>query len=274
VRCASLAEASSVTALKESSFFRDYLAPLYIHDMLVANAAPCAGIFMNLTVSRGPRESPFGAPERSKLIAIIEAVSSRFEQKLLSQRQKTTCTAADTVLMVTDMVDFTGLVRRAGDVRARAVVRRHNELMRASFARHDGREVAHTGDGFIAAFGNERDAVACGRAIHRWFDELEALSGGESLRIRIGIHAGPVLEEEGRLFGAALIIAVRICSNAGPGQLLISEQVLERLDRQTRANARPMGATALKGFAEPAVLYEIARYRSATSFVIARIGRS
>jgi class 3 adenylate cyclase len=258
VFCASLVELSSVAALHDSAFHRDYLAPIHVHDLLTANAAPCAALHINLSVSRGRHERVFGMRERSKLTALVDAVGSRFERKLWSQRQGMPPAAAEKVLMVTDMVDFTGLVRRAGDLRARTVVRRHNETMRASFAQHCAREVAHTGDGFIAAFGCEREAVACARAIQRAFADLAAPLRGESIRVRIGIHAGPVLDEEARLFGAALIAAVRICSHAGAGQILISEQVLGRLDDECRAGARSLGATLLKGFADHAILYEIA----------------
>jgi class 3 adenylate cyclase len=256
--CASLVELSSVAALRSSPFYRSYLEPIHVHDLLTALAAPCPGVHLNLAVCRGRQDRPFTVRERSKLTALVDAIGCRFERKLWSQRQAAPRKAAESsVLMVTDMVDFTGLVRRTGDLRARALTRRHNETMRSSFAQHCGREVAHTGDGFIASFRSEQEAVDCACEIQRRFADL-VVPLRTTIRVRIGIHAGPVLREEARLFGAALIAAVRICSHAGPGQVVISEQVLGRLQPERRGRARSLGAVKLKGFADHALLFEIA----------------
>lgn len=44
---------------------------------------------------------------------------------------------------------------------------------------------------------------------------------------RVGIHAGPVVFQEGDHFGRRVNIAARILERAGPGEVLVSEEVVE-----------------------------------------------
>ncbi len=55
-------------------------------------------------------------------------------------------------LLFSDVVDFTGLTRRLGDVAAHRVMQGHNHMIRAEVARWGGREVERLGDGFLLAF--------------------------------------------------------------------------------------------------------------------------
>jgi class 3 adenylate cyclase len=168
----------------------------------------------------------------------------------------TYATPAPMVLMVTDMVNFTGLVQQAGDLQARSVVHAHNRVVRRQLTAHGGREVTHTGDGFIVAFDRATSALACGAAIQHELAEFRSPQSLGPIRVRIGFNAGPVLPEEGRLFGAALIAAVRICSRAQGGQILLSQSVCELLDDAARDRTERLGMYELKGFERQVALYE------------------
>ena len=49
---------------------------------------------------------------------------------------------------------------------------------------------------------------------------------------RVGIDAGPVVFQEGDHFGPTVNIAARLLERAGPGEVLVSEEVVElRRDR-------------------------------------------
>ena len=55
-------------------------------------------------------------------------------------------------VMFTDIVGSTRYAAAAGDRDWRRMLERHDELVRGELARYRGREVKHTGDGFLATF--------------------------------------------------------------------------------------------------------------------------
>ncbi|HEY2735414.1 MAG TPA: adenylate/guanylate cyclase domain-containing protein, partial [Polyangiales bacterium] len=162
-----------------------------------------------------------------------------------------------TVLMVTDMVDFTGLVQRVGDLHARTIMHVHNRVIRQQLAAHHGKEVTHTGDGLMASFRSGREAMACASAIQRQFSMYSREHPDTPIRVRIGVNAGYVLPEEDRLFGAALIAAVRICARAKAGQILLSDSALAMAGPEIATRARSLGGFELKGFASEVQIYEL-----------------
>lgn len=158
-------------------------------------------------------------------------------------------------IMFTDIVDSTGMTARLGDVRAVEMVRAHDSLVRRALKDCGGREVKHTGDGVMASFDSAAAAVDCARAIQRAFDAFN-LASREPLRVRIGLHAGEPVEDSNDLFGATIQMAARICQEAAPDSILISADLRRLLP--DRFALSEVGPRRLKGFAEAAVLHEVA----------------
>jgi class 3 adenylate cyclase len=160
------------------------------------------------------------------------------------------------VLMVTDLVGFTPMVERLGDADAQRVIRAHNALLRAQVRDHGGLEITHTGDGIVASFRSVPEAVSCAAALQAAFARRNDAGELPPLHIRIGIHAGEPLLEEGRLFGAAVIAAVRICSQCEADRILVSD-VVRGSARGVTFRFVARGAHRLKGFREPMALHEV-----------------
>lgn len=158
-------------------------------------------------------------------------------------------------IMFTDIVDSTGMTARLGNVGAVEMVRAHDGMVRRALAQCGGREVKHTGDGIMASFDDVADAAACACAIQRAFAEFNRASS-EPLKVRIGIDAGEPIEDSHDLFGATVQIAARICHNAAPDTILVSDKVRGLLADSLRLSA--IGSRRLKGFAAPIGLYEVA----------------
>jgi pimeloyl-ACP methyl ester carboxylesterase len=74
-------------------------------------------------------------------------------------------TGLQTVLF-TDLTGSTAMQSRLGDGAAHAIVRAHDTAVRLALGGFHGREVTHTGDGIMAAFGSAAEAVSC-EARHR-----------------------------------------------------------------------------------------------------------
>jgi len=90
---------------------------------------------------------------------------------------------------VTDIVGSTEMTARLGDTAPLEMVRVHDALVRRGLALHAGREVKHTGDGIMAAFGEVANAICAAADIQQRFYQYNS-EASESLRVRIGVHAG------------------------------------------------------------------------------------
>jgi len=126
-------------------------------------------------------------------------------------------------VLFTDIVDSTATMQRVGDAAWRDLLLTHNRLLRDQLNAFRGREVATTGDGFLAVFDGATRAVRCGIAMAR-----SARSVG--LEIRVGIHTGEVEFVGENARGVAVHAAARVMSFAGPGEVLMSSTTNDLLE--------------------------------------------
>jgi class 3 adenylate cyclase len=135
-------------------------------------------------------------------------------------------------LLFTDIEGSTRLLERLGDGYLE-VLGGHRRLLRAAFARFDGREVGTEGDSFFVAFARASDAVAAAAqgqralAAHRWPD-------GVVLRVRMGIHTGEPIADHDGYAGLVVHRAARICAAGHGGQVLCSQATRELLGPSCR----------------------------------------
>lgn len=186
-----------------------------------------------------------------------------------------TPTAVLRTLLVTDLVDSTGLVARLGDERAFALSGRHDRLARDLLAVHHGTEIDKT-DGFLLLFERPLDAVAYALAYHHALAALGA-ELGMSLAARAGAHLGEVFlrpnppEDVARgakpleVEGLAKPLAARLMALAQGGQTLLTRGAFD-VARRSAVGAdlgtRDMrwvahGAYLLKGVDEPVEVFEV-----------------
>ena len=133
-------------------------------------------------------------------------------------------------ILFSDIEDSTLITERLGDERWLEVLREHNTLFREHVARYDGYEVKSQGDGFMLVFTDPARALECAVAVQRSFAEREREGSGEALRVRIGLHTGAVIAEEGDFFGKNVILAARIAAQACGGEILVSEELRAATD--------------------------------------------
>lgn len=65
-----------------------------------------------------------------------------------------------------------------------------------------------------------------------------------------GIHAGPLVERDGDVYGTTVNIASRIAAHAQPGMLLVSDPVIRECPELVHKVER-LGEVTLKGLDEP-----------------------
>jgi class 3 adenylate cyclase len=102
-------------------------------------------------------------------LSAVEAFLGRIADPVPPEDHKPAVGSAFRAVMFTDIVDSTGITARLGDVRAFAIVREHDRLVRRALAEHGGREVKHTGDGIMASFDDVPAAAAAACAIQKAF---------------------------------------------------------------------------------------------------------
>jgi adenylate cyclase len=156
-------------------------------------------------------------------------------------------------VLFTDLVGHTEMMRRLGDDGGREVLREHERITRGLLKEYGGAEVKTMGDGFIASFSSVTRGMDCAIALQRAFADVERSS---QLQIRVGLNAGEPIEEDGDLFGSTVIMASRICAQAGAGEILIPEPLRHLLSGKSYVYA-DRGETMLKGFEDAVRLYEV-----------------
>jgi DNA-binding NarL/FixJ family response regulator len=160
---------------------------------------------------------------------------------------------ADRVLatvMFSDIVSSTERAAAIGDRRWRDLLDRHDELIRRELARHGGREVKTTGDGFLALFDGPARAIRCAIAIRQ---ALEA----EGVEVRIGLHSGEVELRGDDVGGIAVNLGARVAATAEPGEVVVSSTVRD-LVAGSGIGFEDRGEHALKGVPERWHLFAIA----------------
>ncbi len=160
---------------------------------------------------------------------------------------------ADRVLatvMFSDIVSSTERAAAIGDRRWRDLLDRHDALIRRELARHGGREVKTTGDGFLALFDGPARAIRCAVAIRR---ALQA----EGIQIRIGLHTGEVELRGDDVGGIAVNLGARVAAMAAPGEVVVSSTVRDLVAGSGIA-FEDLGEHALKGVPDRWRLFAIA----------------
>ncbi|MDP3766727.1 MAG: adenylate/guanylate cyclase domain-containing protein, partial [Dehalococcoidia bacterium] len=163
--------------------------------------------------------------------------------------------AGPVTILFTDMEGSTAMTGRLGDAEAQEIVRDHDTIVRESLAAHGGTEVKHTGDGVMASFPMASGALECAIQIHRALAARNEERPDAPINVRIGLNAGEPVREGNDLFGTAVQLARRVCEQAEPGQILVSNVVRELVAGKGFLFA-DRGEAALRGFEDPVRLYE------------------
>jgi class 3 adenylate cyclase len=121
-------------------------------------------------------------------------------------------------ILFTDIVSSTERASAIGDRDWRAVLERHDEIVRTQLSEFRGREVKQTGDGFLATFDGPARAVECANTIVERMRKL-------GLDVRAGVHTGECEVRGQDIAGMAVHIGARVGACAGPGEVLVSSTV-------------------------------------------------
>ena len=159
--------------------------------------------------------------------------------------------------LFSDLRNYTGFVEAHGDAAAAAYLDRYRRLIRREVAEFGGAEIKTEGDSFYVVFPSASGAVQCGLAIVRATEDDAREADGPPIRVGVGVHAGETIETEEGFVGSAVNIAARVCSQAGVGEVLVTDTVRGLIRTSSPVRFTERGARRLKGIDEPMVLYRV-----------------
>jgi pimeloyl-ACP methyl ester carboxylesterase len=155
-------------------------------------------------------------------------------------------------LLFCDIVGSTARAAQLGDAAWRALLDRHDHVLREQVGLFAGKVVNQAGDGSLSTFENPRRAIECALALQDAWRDL----GIES---RIGIHFGEVeRREEGEVGGVSVHLGARVMAAANADEVLVSRTLRDILIG-SRYEFADRGTHDLKGVPERWQLYSLVR---------------
>ena len=151
-----------------------------------------------------------------------------------------------------DLTGYTRLTEERGDEFAAQVASNLASLVEDISRRRGGRPIRWLGDGGMFHFKEPHAAVLAG------LDMVESAPDAGLPPRHIGIHTGPVVFQDGDVYGRTVNLASRIASHATGGQVLASEETTRRVSN-AGIRFESIGPVTLKGVAQPVELYQALR---------------
>src|SRR3984893_13446373 len=210
----------------------------------------------------------FFSPQLADLI-----VSGGAEDPLKSHRR-------EVAVVFLDLPRFTAFAETSDPEDVMGVLREYHAEMGKLILRHEGTLERFTGDGMMIFFNDPVPIPNPAERAVRMALEMRDHAGelilkwrrrGYDLHLGIGIDQGyatiGAIGFEGRWdYGAIGIVtnlASRLCAEARPGQILVSQRLLGRVEELVEAAA--VGELTLKGFHRPVLAYQVVRLKGVSS---------
>ncbi len=163
---------------------------------------------------------------------------------------------ADRCILFADVAGSTRLYEKLGDAEAKHTVERCLKRVRMAVEAFDGRVVKTIGDAVMADFVSVDACVQAACQMQQRVTDLPPVAG-QHLAIRVGFHHGPVLEENGDVFGDAVNVAARMVEIAAPGKIIASGSTIDQLPLLARQAMREIEPLPVKGKSAPVRICEV-----------------
>ncbi|MBS3905612.1 MAG: AAA family ATPase [Syntrophaceae bacterium] len=226
----------------------------------------------NLTLPKEPFKKELSFEE--KLAKIQRYLPKGLSEKILAQRDKIEGERKQVTVMFCDMEGYTGLTEKLGPEEAYSLMDKVYEILIHKVHDYEGTVNELTGDGIMALFGAPialedapQRAIRSTLAIHgemsKFSDQLKTESRIPPIKMRIGIHTGPVvvgslgndLKVEFKAVGDTVNLASRMEGLAEPGTTYVTEDTFKLTEGFFRFEA--LGEKQIKGKKEPVRVYRV-----------------
>ena len=141
-----------------------------------------------------------------------------------------------------DITGYTRLTQERGDETAAQLAEQLNRLVQRVSVQKGGRPVKWLGDGVMFYFPQPGPGVVAA------LDMADGVVNAGLPPAHVGLHAGPVVFQEGDYYGQTVNIASRIAEYARPGEVLVSQAVVDAA-KDVAVAFTDIGPVELKGVA-------------------------
>jgi class 3 adenylate cyclase len=209
-----------------------------------------------------------------KLAKIQRYLPKDLTQKILAQRDKIEGERKQVTVMFCDIEGFTSLTEKLGSEEMYSIMDQVYEILIHKVHDYEGTVNELTGDGIMALFGAPialedapqrviLSALAIHREINKFSDQLKSEKRMPPIKMRIGIHTGPVivgtlgndLRVEFKAVGDTVNLASRMERLADPGTTYVTEDTFKLTEGFFRFEA--LGEKKIKGKEEPIKVYQV-----------------
>jgi class 3 adenylate cyclase len=162
----------------------------------------------------------------------------------------------ETTVLFAAVIGRDDLYAKAGDKAGHEAIEHcHFRLGRAA-ASCGGRLAKGTEDKVMVLAATPDSAADAASAMHLAMDKLPK-TAGVKLALGIGLHFGPVIQKGDEVFGDPVNLAARLCEQAGPGQIILTEWTAKLLSPLYRGWLRNLQSAQIKGRSEEVGLCEL-----------------
>jgi class 3 adenylate cyclase len=162
----------------------------------------------------------------------------------------------DFAVLFADIAGSTKLYEALGDTEAKILIDEALIGMQTITKRHRGRVIKTIGDELMCVFPDAERGFHAATDMQTLVNALVVTKGVKRM-IRIGFHAGPVIEEKGDVFGDTVNVAARMAGIAKGMQIMTTRNTVDLLPAALRASTRPIAAVAVKGKADDLAVCEV-----------------
>lgn len=161
-------------------------------------------------------------------------------------------------ILAADVAGYSRLMG-ADEAGTLAVLRaRRKGIVQPIIEKFHGRIVKVMGDGLLAEFASAVNAVEC--AVEIQHDMAIANMDSQKdkeIVLRIGINLGDVIVEGSDLYGDGVNIAARLEAMAEPGEICVSQTVVNHVKNKIQVAFEDLGEKTMKNIVEPVGVYRI-----------------
>ena len=161
-------------------------------------------------------------------------------------------------ILFSDVSGFTQYMHKMGDLRGRAWIQKHHDIVIPLIEEYNGEVLDVMGDGVMASFLDALSAAKASIAIQKSLAEHNAKSKKtDRIHVRLGINSGEVFAEKNHVAGDAVNVAARIQAEADPDQILISKSAYEDIIEDSDILCRFHKKARVKGKPEALELVQL-----------------
>jgi adenylate cyclase len=152
-----------------------------------------------------------------------------------------------------DITGYTRLTQERGDDAAAELASTVARLVQRSSVQHGGKPIKWLGDGVMFHFPEPA------RGVRSALEMVDGIAAAGLPPAHVGLHAGPVLFQEGDYFGQTVNLSARIADYARPGEVLVSRAVVDASPNDGGLAFARIGPVELKGVQAPIELLRAER---------------